>query len=233
MILIARDYGPHEEVTPLNPGFGDGLWRLKLTIEIGEELSQEFRKRLPQVIGRLAVLFPTLPGHKCCGDSTLIETLMSLEGQSQCSAPDRGTAADVAHVFEHVLIDTISSLSGIRKCSGITCGHREPEHRFDIFVECPGERLGNFASSLAMLIVPELPVPGGNYGKYARAFGLARFIARKKLRVLTPSAVAQEVNWTKEEFEETLELLTKLGFVAKRQFTMNFSGAACFEVLTV
>ena len=233
MKLITRDYGPHEEATPLNPGFSEGLWRLKLTIEIGEELSSEFRKRLPQVIGRLAVLFPALPGHKCCGSSTLIETLLSLEGQSQCGAQDRGAAADVAHVFEHVLIDTISSLSDMRRCSGITCGHREPEHRFDIFVECPGERLGNFASSLALLIVPELPVPGGNYGVYARAFSLARFITRKKLKVLTPSAVAQEVNWTKGEFEDTLELLSELGFVARRQFAMNFSGTRSFEVLTV
>ncbi|MDI6807453.1 MAG: hypothetical protein QME66_00520 [Candidatus Eisenbacteria bacterium] len=233
MRLIARDYGPHEEATPLNPGFSEELWRLKLTIEIGQELSLEFRKRLPQVIGRLAVLFPALPNHKCCGSSTLIETLLSLEGQSQCGAPDRGAAADVAHVFEHVLIDTISSLSGVRRCSGITCGHKEPEHRFDLFVECPNERLGNFASSLALLIVPELPEPGANYSLYSRSIGLARLIARKKMRVLALSTLAQEVNWTVEEIEDTLRLLSDLGYIAERQYAMNFSGTRSFEVLTV
>jgi len=102
----------------------------------------------------LSDLFPTLSRHSCCEEwENTPLYLQSIEGVSIKSV---GEAADVAHLIEHVIVDLQCAISGMRLCSGITCGHRAPENRFDIFVECRDPRVGAFSARLAIYLVAML-----------------------------------------------------------------------------
>jgi hypothetical protein len=99
----------------------------------------------------LSDLFPTLSKHSCCEQWE--NTPLYLNEEPGVSLKWVNEAADVAHLVEHVIVDLQVAVSGMRICSGITCGHREPENRFDLFVECADPKVGAFAAHFATYLV--------------------------------------------------------------------------------
>jgi hypothetical protein len=81
---------------------------------------------------------PDLPRHSCVGP----DGRHFLEGsQNPCD--------DLAHLFEHVVIDLGARISSLDRVSGVTCGLRYPPNRYHVFVECDGPRAGEFIARLA------------------------------------------------------------------------------------
>jgi hypothetical protein len=99
----------------------------------------------------LAKLLPTLSQHKCCEQWE--NTPLYLQETEGVSVKWVGEVADVAHLVEHVIVDLQCAISGMRKCSGITCGHKDPENRFDLFLQCTDPEVGVFSAYFATYLV--------------------------------------------------------------------------------
>ena len=81
---------------------------------------------------------------------------MFLQETDGVSIKTVGEVADIAHLAEHVIVDLIVAISSTQLCSGITCGHRHPENRFDLFIECAHLHLGVFAANYAVYMIRRL-----------------------------------------------------------------------------
>ena len=98
--------------------------------------------------------------HDCGGDGLL----HLLEGRAPAVPETAGAAGDaetrdglaVAHLIEHVAIEILVGVLGLRRCSGVTCAHRERLDRFDIFLESPEPLAGRAAAILAAAVVRDL-----------------------------------------------------------------------------
>lgn len=123
----------------------------------------------------LADLFPTLSHHSCCEQWE--NTPLFLQEAEGVSIKAVGEAADVAHLIEHVMVDLQCAISQMRLCSGITCGYRTPENRFDIFVECTDPRVGAFSARLATFLVSMLLHKPRLSRRYRDLVDAARFVA--------------------------------------------------------
>ncbi|GAB4315205.1 MAG: hypothetical protein Kow0074_02660 [Candidatus Zixiibacteriota bacterium] len=143
-------YAKVPKIRMLNHRFRPDANHLIVTLDV-EGYDPPTTNEFPVMYQALATLFPTLSRHSCCEqwENTPL-FLQSIEGVSIKSV---GEAADVAHLTEHVMVDLQCAISGMRLCSGITCGHRSPENRFDVFVECTDPRVGAFTAHLATFLV--------------------------------------------------------------------------------
>lgn len=99
----------------------------------------------------LSDLLPTLHKHSCCEEWE--NTPLFLNEEKGVAIKWVNEPADVAHLVEHVIVDMQCAVSGMRICSGITCGHKSPENRFDLFVECEDPKVGSFAAHFATYLV--------------------------------------------------------------------------------
>jgi hypothetical protein len=143
-------YARVPKIGMLNHRFRPEANHLMVTLDV-EGYDPPSTNEFPVMYQAVARLFPTLSRHSCCEEwENTPLFLQSIEGVSIKSV---GEAADVAHLTEHVMVDLQCAISGMRLCSGITCGHRSPENRFDIFVECTNPRAGAFSAHLATFLV--------------------------------------------------------------------------------
>lgn len=143
-------YARVPKIRMLNHRFRPDASHLIVTLDV-EGYAPPATNDFPAMYRALADLFPTLSRHSCCEEWE--NTPLFLQAHEGVSIKSVGEAADVAHLVEHVMVDLQCAISGMRLCSGITCGHRSPENRFDIFVECTDPRAGAFAAHLATFLV--------------------------------------------------------------------------------
>jgi len=150
MQIIRIQYARVPKIRMLNHRFRPDVNHLVVTLDVNgyaPPASNDFLK----IYHALAELFPTLSRHSCCEEWE--NTPLFLREEPGVSIKSVGEVADVAHLVEHVIVDLQCSVSGMRQCSGITCGHRSPENRFDLFVECLDPRVGVFAAMFATSLV--------------------------------------------------------------------------------
>jgi hypothetical protein len=150
MQIIRIQYARVPRIRMLNHRFRPDVNHLVVTLDVNgyaPPASNGFVK----IYHALAELFPTLSRHSCCEEWE--NTPLFLHEEPGVPIKSVGEVADVAHLVEHVIVDLQCAISGMRQCSGITCGHRSPENRFDLFVECLDPRVGAFAASFATSLV--------------------------------------------------------------------------------
>ncbi len=141
-------YGEFPEISGLNPRFRPDSQKVKVTLDIQlPEVTDN--ADLSSVLMKLKKLLPTLEKHQC-GEHLFdnlkpgIKTSQVNQRFSSCSChSDKIT--DIAHLMEHVIIDLQSTITGMSSCSGITCGYKIPDYRFDMFVECKDKSVGWFS----------------------------------------------------------------------------------------
>lgn len=150
MQIIRIQYARVPRIQMLNHRFRPDINHLIVTLDVNgyqPPVTNDFVK----IYRELAALFPTLSHHSCCEEWE--NTPLFLHEEPGVSIKSVGEVADVAHLVEHVIVDLQCAVSGMRQCSGITCGHRAPENRFDLFVECLDPRVGVFAAMFATSLV--------------------------------------------------------------------------------
>jgi hypothetical protein len=161
----------------------------------------------------LAELFPTLSRHSCCEEWE--NTPLFLQQTEGVSIKAVGEAADVAHLVEHVMVDLQCAISQMRLCSGITCGHRSPENRFDIFVECTDPRIGAFTARLATYLVALLLTKPRLSRRYRDLVDAARLVASDPKLETDPKALARRMGRCTAVSHWALEGLKALGFIER------------------
>jgi len=216
-------HGPHPEVEHLNDRFLPGSPKLKTTLDVlGHPASGEGIS--PAAVPLLVDLFPNLLRHRCCGGNDIHSTLFRRRSRSGCALPATNHGTDLCHLLEHLAIELVAAMTPTRFCSGITCGHREPEHRFDLFLECGDPRVGALALRCAahilqtVLTLGEAPVGASRYAEAARYF-----LGRPR-SVLNPGDLLADLQGDPTQLEEALRFLATAGFLEEQRFAFDFSG---------
>lgn len=143
-------YARVPKIGMLNHNFDPEREHLVVTLDVDGYTSPPANGFLT-IYHALADLFPTLSHHTCCEQWE--NTPLYLQEEEGVSIKWVGEVADVAHLIEHLIVDMQCAISGMPKCSGITCGHRDPENRFDLFIECTDPKVGAFSAHLATYLV--------------------------------------------------------------------------------
>ncbi len=159
----------------------------------------------------LSDLFPTLSRHSCCEEWE--NTPLYLQAMEGVSIKSVGEAADIAHLIEHVMVDLQCAIAGMRLCSGITCGHRAPENRFDIFVECRDPRVGAFSARLATYLVSMLLHKPRVSLRYRDLVTAARVVGDDPKMEDDLSRLSQEMHRCPAVSSWAVEGLKALGFI--------------------
>ncbi len=153
MQILRIQYARVPKIRMLNHRFRPDSNHLMLTLDV-DGYDPPNTNDFFSIYHALADLFPTLSKHSCCEQWE--NTPLYLETVDGVSVKSVGEDADVAHLIEHVMVDLQCRTSGMRQCSGITCGHRAPENRFDVFVECVDPRIGAFSARYATYLVAKM-----------------------------------------------------------------------------
>jgi hypothetical protein len=174
-------FGRFPEISDLNPRFKPESNKIKATLDI-QLPPDDARANISSIIQQLMQLFPTLVKHQC-GES-LFSNLKSGEKNSSSASPSSvcpcraDKVTDLAHLMEHVIIDLQSNITGMDSCSGITCGYKDPPYRFDMFVECKDETVGQFSVLFTADVFARFLERGYITRRYRYLIELAKYLYR-------------------------------------------------------
>jgi len=172
MHIISIRYGHFPQIRMLNHRFRENARHLMVTLDV-EGYAPPATHDFFSIYRALARVFPTLSQHQCCEQWE--NTPLFLQKTEGVSIKTIGEVADVAHLAEHMIVDLLVAISSARICSGVTCGHREPENRFDLFIECENICLGVFAANFAVHLIRRLFIRTRLSSRYGKVVEAARF----------------------------------------------------------
>jgi hypothetical protein len=232
--ILIRDVrlGLFPEVTRLHPGFVPGIARVRLTIDLGVNLRG--RPAPLDAGGREALLemCPRLPDHDC-GAGDEIRLLLAGDGAGGAGTPtphDGGNERDglpVAHLIEHVAIEMIVGVSGVPRCSGVTCAHRDRVDRFDIFLECVDPLAGRAVAILAAAVVRDLCLRrSGRLPLHRRCRDLLAHLSCSGAATQVAEDTARNLGCGQDEAVQALEELVRLGYLTAAPSPYLFSSTS-------
>jgi len=223
------DLGPHPEAFALNAAFRKDLPILKVRVEV----DWEPRAPAAAVASVEAGLFEVCPGlrdHQCRGDEAY-HVLRSTDGEHG----RRAEAAEaieaplaLAHLFEHVVIDAISFITGEPVISGATAALAGSLHEFDVFVESPDADVAGLTVGLARSWLVTLSRGRGRDGERRTTLELCRQLYRAHPEPVDLDAAARELGRGADEVRSGLEWLVRHDLARPVRFTINFSGVSYY-----
>jgi hypothetical protein len=208
-------YGEFREISDLNPRFRSGSRKVRIVLDVHSPRPGTDGLDLAGVFGTLSRLLPSLERHQC--GEHLFSDLKS--GKRTASGERLEQLTDLAHMMEHVVIDLQSKITGMTLCSGITCGYKEPENRFDLFVECEDKKVGVFSALFAADLLDRLLSKKGISKRYYALVDLAGYLYGKSgcepavsMEALA-SKIGSEFGWRKSFVLPLLGMLGEFGLV--------------------
>ncbi|HYS06784.1 MAG TPA: hypothetical protein VEW47_16510 [Candidatus Dormibacteraeota bacterium] len=223
--------GLFPEVSPLHPGFVPGLPRVRMTIDLGADLRGTSFPLSPEGREALLGLCPRLLEHDC-GDGDGIRRLLedgARAAPETAVAPEETDPRDglaAAHLIEHVAIEILVGILGLRRCSGLTCAVRERLDRFDIFLESPDPLAGRAAVILAAAVVRDLRLRrDARMTLHRRCRDLLALLASSRAASLVAEDTASRLGCGPDEALQVLEELVRLGYLAAVPSLLLFSSA--------
>jgi hypothetical protein len=220
------------EVSPLHPGFVPGLPRVRITLDLGADLRRDPAPLTSEGRRELLDFCPRLADHDCGDGEALRRTLEDgrATGTADPSAADGAAFADglaVAHLIEHVAIEIVVGVSKLRRCSGVTCAHRDRLDRFDIVLESPDPLVGRAAAVLAAAVVRDLCL--GRTPRLAlhrRCRDLLALLVSSRPASLVAEDAARRLSCGTDEALQILEELVRLGYLVAVPSRLLFSSAS-------
>jgi len=221
--VVATSHGPHPEAEALHDGFVPGSAKLKVTLDL-LDLPPFAEGIPPAAVPLLCETFPNLMRHRCCGGNDLHATLFRRRSRPGCALSPADTGTDFCHLLEHLTLELVVAIGPATRCSGITCAHRSPLHRFDLFLECEDPRIGMAALRCAAHVLHAVLVHGEPPAGTARYAETARYFLGRPRSVLNPGDVLADLQGDPVKLEEALRFLARVGFLAEDRFSFDFSG---------
>lgn len=218
--VLALDLGHHPEVLPLNPRFREGAATLKLTLDVHWRPERP-RAALAALEGRLAEVAPSLRRHQCRGPEDYRVFRPPADGRDE---PAIEAALALAHLVEHVILDTVSFVTGAPTVSGVTGAHRGRRNRFDVFVECATPAVARLASGLALHWTRALLAREALDGMGRPVLALARYLFLHHPVEVDPRLAAADLDVDPAATERLLDWLRETGFAREVPWSLNFSG---------
>jgi hypothetical protein len=219
------EVGPFPSASRLNPRFIPGVPRVRLTLDLGENLRGAAGPLGAAETAQLLALCPRLLEHDCEGGNPIQEMLSAPHhAPPQASpGPETGDGLVLAHLIEHVAIDLIAAASGATRCSGVTCAYAGRLDRFDIFLECADPPLGRAVALLATAIVRDLCSGRDRLASHRRCRDLLAHLTATRSRHVAPEDVASSLDWSVPDALESLDGLVRLGYLDPLPATFTFS----------
>jgi hypothetical protein len=221
MRLLNIAYGNFPKVFKLYSRFQPDVGHLKVVLDVFPQDGFD-RAKFLTLFRQLAEFFPTITQHSCCeGWET---APLYIEQEDGVSIKRVGECADMAHLIEHVIVDMQVSLGGMQRCSGITCGWKDPENRFDLFVECINARIGLFAARFALHLANKMLNNMRISGRNRLVLLLARFLQEHPKQQIDVDSISQELGWTQGNTAMALTRLNEFGFFWKENDRSDAEG---------
>ncbi len=226
VVVLGLGFGSYPRVTSLNPRFLPGHGRLKVCVRI--DPSAVWPARVRALARRLQGVAPGLGGHTC-GDGTSPIHLPAAAGGH--TAPEIEPGVEVAHLLEHTIIELQHAVAGLTRCSGVTCAHREPPDRFDLFVESPSPGVGRLCAALSLELVNDLlgETGSGAAARLRQVVAVARLVEAARHGLVTRASALPAVNGDVHAADVALRELDRLGFLLRATVGVNFSGLPAYE----
>ena len=220
---IEAEYGDHPAILPLNGAFRRNAPTIKLTLTV-EWRPDDPTRALAVLESQLAEVSPTLRHHQCRGPHQY--RVFEAHGGSTPVEP----ALALAHLIEHVMIDSVAYVSRAPRVSGITAGLVGRPGTYDVFVECPDVQVAQLAIAVALSWV-ETVLRGGTLDMTSRlALEVARILFGQWQGPVRADLAARAMGHPREEIESAFLALERVGFLRREQYTQNFSGIPSYQV---
>lgn len=214
-------YGEFPEVLGLNKRFKPGGRKIKVVLDVFVPKNKK-RVDFSSIYRKLLKLLPSLERHKC-GENLFDD----LKNHKEISSERTEKITHIAHLVEHVIIDLQSNITQMDSCSGITCGYKNPEHRFDLFIECRDEDVGRFSTFFAVDLVKRLLFSKNLAKKHFRMVELVKYLHQNiplhqkgELNNLE-SKIASDLGWTKRSLVLLFKELENFGLLSTKRTLPN------------
>jgi hypothetical protein len=220
MRIVNISFGRFPEISYLNPRFKPRSLKLKLVLDVflpKEKKSISF----PQLYGKLKKILPTLDKHKCCVG--LLYGSFSYSNESDAPIKQVGGVTDIAHLIEHMIIDLEASVSHMPTCSGITCGYKRPEVRFDLFIECKDRSVARFASNFSVFLMNHLFSGKSLSPRYFDLVSLAKYLYKDRSLILCPEKIASDLGWKVSYTRKRIKELLNFKYLTKDELNPSDS----------
>lgn len=217
-------HGIFEEARRLNPRFVPNRPLLVATLEIGWA-PQHPRKAIASLEEKLLLFAPGLRHHQCRGPDGYV--VFSSSGRAPDSDEgdetyDPGLA--LAHLLEHLIIDSQCSVTGELTCSGVTGAHRSASSRYDVMVECRELPIGCCCLALVVGWFRSLLRGGSMGGAEKESLSALKWIHHHAPGVVFSTGLARFLGWSEERAERALATLHGTGYLETRTYGVNLSG---------
>lgn len=225
------DLGSHPEALALNTSFRRDTPILKLCVEINWEPTEP-AVAVASLEARLVKLCPSLREHECRGQEEY-HILSSGDERGPRFAESRRTVEAplaLAHLYEHVMIDTIAFITAVPLVSGATGALKDARNRFDIFVESPDAVAARLTVGLATSWFGALVTGRSLNGEGRVALDLARHFYRNQSGALEVGGIARALGRESREVGEGLSCLERNGLTNRVGYTVNLSGVMYFSL---
>ncbi len=225
--FLEMSHGLHPEVDRLNDRFLPGAPRLKAMVDVlGFESDTDGVP--PALVPHLLEIFPNLERHRCCGGD-IQSTLFRRWRQSGSALPSGDRGLDLCHLLEHMALELMRGMVPAAPCAGITCAHREPPHRYDLFLECDDERVGAAALRSAAHILLALLRPGQVAAGAFRFAETARYFLGRPRSLLSPGEVLAALQGDPPQLQAALRFLAAAGFLEEDRFMADLGETVLYR----
>ena len=227
--LLGLTFGGFAGIEPFNPGFAPGHPKMRVTVDTEAVPSIPDGELLEQLWGAFPALSrhecrvaPTRTGAESPGEPAVVNGIRLLEAEA---------SANQAHLLEHLLLEMLSELEGVRRVSGVTCAYTEPPERNDIFVECADPESGAWAALLGVeamnaALAGELLSP-----LYPDAVRCARVVDPRRSSALTAAGIGRTADLPRPRAAAALELLARVSVLEPEAYAMNLSGEPYYRFI--
>lgn len=209
MKVLAIYYGDFLEIENLYSRFGKGRKKIKVVVDVENQYDHS-RDTFVRLFRHAAGLLPTLSCHSCCEEWDAAP--LCIREEEQVSIKRIGENADFPHLLEHLIVDLQCTLSGMKVCSGITCGWKKPEHRFDLFIECDDPRIGVFAACFGANLINNFLAGKPSENDYGLILQIARLIDRFPETKGAISELARCLNHSVDNIIRALHAMAEMNF---------------------
>jgi len=211
MKIVEISYGKFPDISFLNPNFKVNRTKIRVVLDIF--LSREKEVNLNSVYKKVNKLMPSLSKHRCC--VSLFYGSLDKEGESSAPLKKIGDITDIAHLMEHMIIDLQANISLMDSCSGITCGYKDPDFRFDLFVECKDKDMARFCSYLTLDIMKKALLGKRISPKYQKIIRLAEYLYQYPRRVNSFEKISKDLDLPYRSIKALFKDLVNLRYFSK------------------
>ena len=216
--------GSHPQARSLNPAFRSDVPILKLGVDI-EWGPPEAAAAVAKLEARLVEFCPSLQQHQCRGreEYHILRSIREADRRLKHGETSIEPALALAHLFEHLMIDTMAFITDASIVSGATAALKGTHTRFDIFVESPDATAARLTVEVARWWISALAAGQSPNSEGRLILDLTRHLYRAPDGVEV-GELARRLEREPREVRDGLRWLERLGLTRPLDYAMNFSG---------